>query len=229
MIHAIYILKNRFSHNHILGSLFLLIGAGITVAFIAKSSSIIARAPSESTSLLGWSVLFLMFGLIVVLDVVRSKAPNQTLLSKAENPFIWRNQFANNEEEPPLVLIADDDVFMRSVLEFHLTRAGFRVEHAANGNEAVAKTTKKTAVVLLDLVMPDTHGFHCLREIRKSSPATKIIAITRKKCAQDAVLCRKLGAYESLAKPVDADDVVATVAHAVNNDPVAHVDLALSA
>lgn len=231
MISASYTLKSRFHpRHHISESLFLVIGAGIIVAsLLAKSSLINARVPTDTTSLFAWTLLFLMFGFIVVLNVVRSRAPNQTLFPETENPVIWRNQFATNEEKPPLVLIADDDVFMRSVLECHLTRAGFRVEHAANGNEAVAKTTKETAVVLLDLVMPDTHGFYCLREIRKSSPATKIIAITRKKRAQDAILCRKLGAYQSLPKPVDADDVVATVAHAVNNEPVAEVDLALSA
>jgi two-component system OmpR family response regulator len=134
-----------------------------------------------------------------------------------------------NEKQLPLVLIASADIFMRGALEFHLTRAGFRIEHASNGSEAVAKTTKQTAVVLLDLVMPDTHGFYCLREIRKSSPSTKIIGITRKRRAQDAVLCRKLGAYDSLSKPIDPHDVVEIVARAVNNEPVAPADFALSA
>jgi DNA-binding NtrC family response regulator len=157
------------------------------------------------------------------------RAARQSLSSEMKNLLIWQDQFANKEEEPPLVLIADDDVFMRSALEFHLTRAGFRVEHASNGSEAVAKTTKQTAVVLLDLVMPGTHGFYCLREIRKSSPGTKIIAITRKRHAQDSPLCRKLGAYDSLPKPLDPNDVVETVARAVNNKPVAPADFALSA
>ena len=42
-------------------------------------------------------------------------------------------------------------------------------------------------------------------------------------------MCRKLGAYDSLAKPLDLDDVVERVARAVNDEPIAPVDLALSA
>jgi CheY-like chemotaxis protein len=156
-------------------------------------------------------------------------AVRQSLSSEMKNFLIWQDQLADNEEEPPLILIAGDDVFMRSALEFHLTRAGFRVEHASNGNEAVAKTTKQTAVVLLDLVMPGTYGFYCLRDIRKSSPGTKIIAITRKRHAQDPPLCRKLGAYGSLPKPLDPNDVVETVARAVNNEPVCRIAFASSA
>lgn len=230
MIPAVYLPKSQFRRRpHIPRRLFLFIGVGMFVAcFLAQSSSIGAQAPIAPI-LFRWILLFVMLGLVVVLNIVRSGAPKQSLFSEAENLLIWQDQFANNEGQSPLVLIADDDVFMRSALEFHLTRAGFRVEHACNGSEAVAKTTKQTAVVLLDLVMPDTHGFYCLRDIRKSSPGTKIIAITRKRHAQDPPLCRKLGAYDSLPKPLDPNDVVETVARAVNNEPVAAADLALSA
>jgi DNA-binding response OmpR family regulator len=103
------------------------------------------------------------------------------------------------------------------------------VEHAANGNQAVARTTRETVVVLFDLVMPETHGFHYLRNIRKSFSSTKIIAITRKRHTQDAVLCRKLGVYDSLTKPLDPNDVVEIVARAVRDEPVVSVDFALSA
>lgn len=148
----------------------------------------------------------------------RSPGPN--------NLFVWQDQFAS---EPPVVLVADDDVFVRSVLDFHLNRAGFRIQHAANGVEAVAKATKKTAVVLLDLLMPGTDGFNCLREVRRSSPTAKIIAITRKNHSHDAILSRKLGAYDSLLKPLDPLEVLEIVARALNDDPPRHVDLALSA
>jgi DNA-binding response OmpR family regulator len=131
-------------------------------------------------------------------------------------------------------IIAAAIIVQSSVTRFRFgssafTRAGFRVEHAANGNQAVARTTRQTAVVLFDLVMPETHGFHCLRDIRKSSSSTKVIAITRKRHTQDPVLCRKLGAYDSLTKPLDPNEVVEIVARAVRNEPVASADFALSA
>src|SRR2546430_12150230 len=66
----------------------------------------------------------------------------------AGGPVAWQNQFANHGDEPPLVLIADKDIFMRSALDFHLTRSGFRVEHAANKDEALSKMTERPAVVL---------------------------------------------------------------------------------
>jgi len=58
-------------------------------------------------------VLFLLSGLLVVLNVVRSGAPKQRLFSEMKNLLIWQDQFASNEEKPPLVLIADDHFFMR--------------------------------------------------------------------------------------------------------------------
>jgi two-component system response regulator TctD len=105
---------------------------------------------------------------------------------------------------------------MRSVLDFHFTRAGFRVEHAASCEEALAKTKMQPGAVLLDLGMPNHNWFYCLRDLRYASRDTKIVALTRKSHANDRALCRRLGASDSMAKPFDPNDAVRKVIHALN-------------
>jgi DNA-binding NtrC family response regulator len=56
----------------------------------------------------------------------------------------------------------------------------------------------------------------------------KFLAFTPKRHTQDAVLCRKAGAYNWLTKPLDPHDVVEIVARAVRNEPVISADFALS-
>lgn len=221
MIPAISLLKFQIRcFSKIQARLLLFVGLAMIGAGLLAKISV--------ASLSGWAFFLVMLGLVVFVNE-RKRVARQDLRLEREEPAFWQDQFSNGEDEPPLVLVADDDVFMRSALDFHLTRAGFRVEHAINGNEAVAKATKETAVVLLDLAMSGTDGFYCLRDVVRSAPTAKIIAITRKNHGYDTVLCRKLGAYDSLSKPLDPHEVVALVARAVNNEPIAHADLALSA
>ena len=132
----------------------------------------------------------------------------------AGGPLAWENHFANRADERPLVLIADRDIFMRSVLDFHLTCAGFRVEHASSKDEAISKMSKRPQVVLLDLSLSGANRFYGLRDIRESWSQTKLIALTRKCDPRDQVI-RKLGASGSLKKPFDPRDALEMVSSAV--------------
>jgi EAL domain-containing protein (putative c-di-GMP-specific phosphodiesterase class I)/glycosyltransferase involved in cell wall biosynthesis/ActR/RegA family two-component response regulator len=78
-----------------------------------------------------------------------------------------------NQADQPLVLIADDDRAMRSILKSIIQKAGYRVIEASNGQIALALfQTHQPDLVLLDAMMPEMDGFTCCRELRALSQIT---------------------------------------------------------
>ena len=68
----------------------------------------------------------------------------------------------------PKIVLAEDDEILAKVLKEELKDAGFKVEHADNGADALKKIrSSKPNLVLLDLLMPKMHGFKVLEELKK--------------------------------------------------------------
>ncbi len=125
------------------------------------------------------------------------------------------------------VLVVDDEEEVRLFLETALTDAGFTVETAADGNEAIDKVTEqKPDVVSLDLVMPKKSGAKFLYEMRKNKEWQKIpvVLVTAhakddlgKKDFQDVMSGKALlGPETYLEKPVKATTYVNAIKRAVN-------------
>ena len=84
-----------------------------------------------------------------------------------------------SDASSPVILIVDDDAFVRAVLLDALKEEGYSLLEARDGEEAVARVkADKPAVVLLDLFMPKKSGLEALAEIRVAAP-TEITANTR--------------------------------------------------
>ena len=72
---------------------------------------------------------------------------------------------------PIRVLVADDEIHMRRVVSMFLERAGYRVETAANGREALDAILKSPPDVLLtDISMPQMTGQQLCQELQKQMP-----------------------------------------------------------
>ena len=69
------------------------------------------------------------------------------------------------EPEPRRVLVADDELNMRRVLEAILRREGYDVITAANGNEALSGMSRDVHTVITDLKMPGMDGMGLLRRL----------------------------------------------------------------
>ena len=79
------------------------------------------------------------------------------------------------------VLIVDDDETMRKLLELALTRYGFRVHQAGDGQEALDLFTRFRAdidVVVLDVRMPGVGGPAILADLRRINPAVRAVFVT---------------------------------------------------
>ncbi len=115
----------------------------------------------------------------------------------------------------PSVLVADDDPGTRRVLQHKLSRDGYRVLLADDGDEAIARLDEdEVTVALLDLVMPRVGGMECLRHISAHYPDTQAIMITGRNDARDAVAALRAGALDYVTKPLDLDDLLGLVRRA---------------
>jgi DNA-binding response OmpR family regulator len=114
----------------------------------------------------------------------------------------------------PLVLCADDDDDILSLVTLRLERAGFDVARATDGDAAVeALRTLKPAVAVLDVMMPRRTGLEVLAELRSdpSLAGVKVILLSARVQESDVERGLDAGADAYLAKPFKAQDLVAEV------------------
>jgi len=113
------------------------------------------------------------------------------------------------------VLIADDERGARLALEVPLRLSGYNVAAVASGREAVALGQQDHFdVVLTDVFMPDIGGLDVIREFRRISPETKVIAMTAQGSLEIAMEAISEGAVDFIAKPFDIEQVMLVVERA---------------
>ena len=117
---------------------------------------------------------------------------------------------ANNKK----VLIADDERFIRILLEETLSRfseAGVQILSAKDGTEALQLAAlEKPDLVILDIMMPRVDGYEVCRRMREDLGLTDIhvIMLTARGQSADRLRGLQVGADEYLTKPFDPDHLV---------------------
>jgi DNA-binding NtrC family response regulator len=107
------------------------------------------------------------------------------------------------------ILIVDDEENIRLILEHVFTDAGYRVETAADGLQALEKMKRfRPEIVLLDKNMPRMDGLETLRQIRLRHPAAVVVMITAHGDVASTVEAMKQGAYDFIEKPFDNDKML---------------------
>src|ERR671931_1541354 len=105
--------------------------------------------------------------------------------------------------EPATLLIADDDPGLRESLERTLTREGYRIILASDGNAALERLQAGGIdLVLTDLKMPGLNGMELLHAVKAIAPDVDVILLTAFGTIEEAVKAMKDGAYDFLTKPV---------------------------
>jgi two-component system response regulator PilR (NtrC family) len=119
-------------------------------------------------------------------------------------------------ENTPHILIVDDELSMRELLEYMLKREGYRVDCAENGRKAVALVGQNNYDLLLcDIRLGDISGLDVLRACKKHHPGTVVIMISAYASTEIAVEAMNEGAYDYLPKPFNKDELLETVAKAL--------------
>ena len=110
------------------------------------------------------------------------------------------------------ILVVDDEEIMREFLRETLTRSGYTVGIAADGDAALAALAADPyRLVLLDIAMPKRTGIETLDEIRMLWPDLPVVMMTAYGTVDSAVLAMRNGAVDYLQKPFDADAIETVV------------------
>ncbi len=114
------------------------------------------------------------------------------------------------------VLICDDEEIMRDVLETILSSAGYKVDLAKQGEEAIELYGKKTYdVVLMDVSMPGMGGLTALEELIKLDEEAVVFIITAHASFETAISAWEKGATACIRKPFQNEQILASVARGV--------------
>jgi DNA-binding response OmpR family regulator len=109
------------------------------------------------------------------------------------------------------LLLVDDEPRIRRVLRLALEDEDYQVLEATNGAEALAAVRREPPdVVLLDLMLPDQHGFSVCREIRRISDVP-VIMVTARTDSHDVVAGLEAGADDYVTKPLVAKELSARI------------------
>jgi twitching motility two-component system response regulator PilH len=109
------------------------------------------------------------------------------------------------------IMVVDDSPTERFFLQELLSKRGYSIVTAENGEDAVAKAAKELPdLILMDVVMPGLNGFQATRAISKA-PETAHIPIfmcTTKDQETDKIWGVRQGAKDYLVKPINADELL---------------------
>jgi two-component system response regulator AtoC len=110
------------------------------------------------------------------------------------------------------VLVVDDEINMRHMLQVMLTKAGYFADAAGDGFEALEKLEKgEFELVLCDVKMPRMDGMTFLTQARKKYPEGTFIMMSAYGNIDDALEAMKIGAYDYISKPFKTDEVLLTL------------------
>jgi diguanylate cyclase (GGDEF)-like protein len=112
---------------------------------------------------------------------------------------------ATAQESQFLVLIVDDEPFIRMILRHFLEREGYKIAEAQNGREAIkAFNQLHPDIILLDAIMPDMDGFECCThlELLNSSKHTPVLMITGLEDQESVDRAFAVGAMDYVTKPI---------------------------
>lgn len=121
------------------------------------------------------------------------------------------------------ILIVDDEIGIREVLQETLEDEGYTVSLAANAGEARAMRNKnRPSLVLLDIWMPDSDGITLLKEWAKNGQLTMpVIMMSGHGSIDTAVEATKIGALDFLEKPIPLQKLLQTVERALKQSETA--------
>ncbi len=123
----------------------------------------------------------------------------------------------------PHILVVDDELSMRELLEYMLVKENYKVTCAESGRKAVALLEKDHFDLLLcDIRLGDITGLDVLRASKKHHPDNVVILISAYATTETAVEAMNEGAFDYVPKPFDKDELMATITKALELGSIEH-------
>jgi two-component system, OmpR family, phosphate regulon response regulator OmpR len=112
----------------------------------------------------------------------------------------------------PFILLVDDDLRLRTLLQTYLRREGFDVALAGTARQMEQMLREKPVeLMVLDIMLPDGNGLDICRDLRGSGNSIPIVMLTAKGDDIDRILGLEIGADDYLAKPCNPRELVARI------------------
>jgi CheY-like chemotaxis protein len=119
----------------------------------------------------------------------------------------------------PTIMLADDDPVLLEAATDALTREGYRVVIASDGQKALQEALgRKVDLIVMDVSMPHVGGVeacHCLKAMPKTSKIPVVLMVAKKDPEARALAERTHGSVRVLRKPFSGEDLVSTVREVV--------------
>lgn len=116
------------------------------------------------------------------------------------------------------ILLVEDNELNYEIAKTVLEEAGFRVDGASNGKEAVDKASDNTYdVILMDIQMPIMDGYEATKELRRLGNRTPIIAMTANAFSEDKKKAKDVGMDGYIPKPINVNKLVSTIMNILND------------
>ncbi|KXA19167.1 putative alkaline phosphatase synthesis transcriptional regulatory protein PhoP [Gardnerella vaginalis] len=110
------------------------------------------------------------------------------------------------------VVVVDDEPSIRELLVASLHFAGFDVETAASGSEAIEVIEQvKPDLIVMDVMLPDIDGFTVTRRIRQNGVKVPVLFLTARDDTQDKIMGLTVGGDDYVTKPFSLEEVVARI------------------
>jgi two-component system, OmpR family, KDP operon response regulator KdpE len=120
---------------------------------------------------------------------------------------------------PETILIIDDEVQIRRLLEITLSSNGFRITESSTGKEGlIAAATQHPSLIILDLGLPDTDGIEILKKIREWYQKP-VIVLSVKNSEDDIINALDNGANDFITKPFRTMELLARIRVALRHSP----------
>lgn len=203
-------------------------GIGIAPADQKRLFQKFFRADNSSTREAGGTGL----GLVIAKSIVELMGGTIWIESELGrgSRFYFTLPLSGGEDVPPpeafalpergigLVMVIDDDAYVRGLIQHHLHRRGYGTLSVGEAAEALQKARQhKPDAITLDIMMPDMDGFHLLRALKRD-PATAAIPIIIVSIVGDPARGGlSLGAVSFVQKPLDEGRLAETVAEAIGS------------
>jgi CheY-like chemotaxis protein len=212
-------------------------GTGLGLAISNRLATMLGGdLTAESTSGCG-STFSLRIATGPLHDVPLVLPTAEAFAGQSEQPQADRERSAQNFVAPRLrgrVLLAEDGPDNQRLISFLLRKAGAEVVLAENGQQAMEKVLASfpvqgrrysdehapIALVLMDIQMPVMDGLQATRRLRQAGYQGPILALTAHAMEQDVQRCLDAGCNAHLAKPIDRQNFLSTVARFLAQEPV---------
>lgn len=194
-----------------------LLAAQVEAALVGEGHQAGVRAGNGDITLIINKHVLMLHRLESELKSIASRVPGVKSVQTKVGPGFYKADIYRRQDfnMPSKILLVDDEREFVQTLSERLLMRDMGSAVAYDGESALEVVREDTPdVIILDLKMPGIDGIEVLRRVKATQPEIEVIILTGHGSEADRTLCMRLGAFAYLQKPVDVEELSATIQRA---------------